>query len=252
MTQNNTTLPSSPLVRADARRVNDLRPIKATLDFVQCAEGSCLIEVGRTRVLCNASVSDKVPKWMENSGKGWITAEYSLLPRSTNTRVDRERKSVSGRTQEIQRLIGRSLRSIANLEALAGYQITVDCDVIEADGGTRTASIVGGFIALSQALLKLKKERNLSQQMLKSYVTAVSVGILDKTPLLDLCYTEDSVAEVDMNVVFAEGGQLIEVQGTGEESTFSRQELNQLLDLAEEGCQSLLKLQKEILNGELP
>jgi ribonuclease PH len=238
--------------RIDQRENNQLRPVKATLDFVQCAEGSCLIEVGRTRVLCNASVTNKVPKWMENSGKGWITAEYSLLPRSTNERVDRERKSVSGRTQEIQRLIGRSLRSVANLEALAGYQVTVDCDVIEADGGTRTASIVGGFIALGQALLKLKKENNLSQQMLKSYVTAVSVGILEQTPILDLCYTEDSAAEVDMNVVFAEGGQLIEVQGTGEESTFSRKQLNQMLDLAEEGCAQLLALQKQMLNGELP
>jgi ribonuclease PH len=238
-------------MRSDNRQNNELRPTKITLDFVSCAEGSVLIEVGKTRVLCNASVQEEVPRWMKDSGKGWITAEYSLLPRSTDTRVQRERKSVSGRTQEIQRLIGRSLRAIADLEALGERQVIVDCDVIEADGGTRTASITGAFIALGIALQKVKAAQGLKGQVLKDYVTAVSVGVLGGTPILDLCYEEDSAAEVDMNIVFASGDKLIEVQGTGEESTFTRQELNELLDLGEKGCGELMALQKTYL-PELP
>jgi ribonuclease PH len=243
--------------RSYNRTPNQLRPIKLTPDFVSCAEGSVLIEVGKTRVLCNASVSDKPPRWLEGTGKGWITAEYSLLPRSTDSRVNRERKGASGRTQEIQRLIGRSLRATANLAAMEGCLVTVDCDVIEADGGTRTASIVGGFVALGMALTKWKKDlpedhSAHGKQIFEDYVTAVSVGVLEGKPILDLDYPEDSAAEVDMNVVIASiSNKLIEVQGTGEESTFSRNELNQLLDLGEKGASELLAAQRALL-GELP
>lgn len=237
--------------RSYDRQCDELRPIRLTPDFVSCAEGSVLIEVGRTRVLCNASLSDRPPKWLEGSGKGWITAEYSLLPRSTDSRVNRERKGASGRTHEIQRLIGRSLRATANLEAMEGLLATVDCDVIEADGGTRTASIVGGFVALGMALNKWKSETNSNQQIFNEYVTAVSVGILEGTPILDLDYPEDSSAEVDMNLVVSSDGKFIEIQGTGEEATFSRAELNALLDLGEKGSRDLLQAQKELL-GTLP
>ena len=246
---------ATKLTRTDGRSVDATRPTTVQTEFVSCAEGSVLIQVGRTRVLCNASVEENVPRWMKGSGKGWITAEYSLLPRSTDTRVQRERKSVSGRTQEIQRLIGRSLRAVADLEALGERQIIVDCDVIEADGGTRTASITGAFIALGIALQKLKANSDLenppSGQVLKHYVTAVSVGVLKGTPILDLCYEEDSAAEVDMNLVFASARDFIEIQGTGEESTFSRQELMQLLELGEKGCTELMALQKQYI-PELP
>jgi len=246
---------ATKLTRSDGRSYDAIRPTSVQTDFVSCAEGSVLIQVGRTRVLCNASVEEDVPRWMKGSGKGWITAEYSLLPRSTDTRVQRERKSVSGRTQEIQRLIGRSLRAVADLEALGERQIIVDCDVIEADGGTRTASITGAFIALGIALQKLKANSDLenppSGQVLKHYVTAVSVGVLKGTPILDLCYEEDSAAEVDMNLVFASARDFIEIQGTGEESTFSRQELMQLLELGEKGCTELMALQKQYI-PELP
>lgn len=239
----------STLIRHDARAMDELRQIKLTPNFVQSADASFLIEVGRTRVLCNATVEKDVPKWLEKKtpAQGWITAEYSLLPQSTNTRVKRERSSISGRTQEIQRLIGRSLRAVANLEAMPGASVIVDCDVIEADGGTRTASIVGAFLAMGCALAKWKTENNVSAQILSDYVTAVSVGILKGTPILDLCYIEDSEAEVDMNLVFASAEKLIEVQGTGEEATFSRKELNALLDLGEKGCTELLALQKQYL-----
>ncbi len=238
-------------MRVDNRSHDELRTVKITPDFVQCAEASYLIEVGRTRVLCNASLTTDVPRWMKDEPKGWITAEYSLLPRSTDSRVRRERSGASGRTQEIQRLIGRSLRAVANLEAMPGVSVTVDCDVIEADGGTRTASIVGAFLALATALNNYKKEAGLTEQILKEYVTAVSVGVLDDQPILDLCYIEDSKAEVDMNLVFASNKDFIEVQGTGEEATFSRKTLNDLLDIGEKGCQELLALQKSFV-AELP
>jgi len=237
--------------RSYNRSVSQLRPLKLTPDFVSCAEGSVLIEVGKTRVLCNASLSTKPPQWLEGSGKGWITAEYSLLPRSTNSRVQRERKGASGRTQEIQRLIGRSLRATADLSAIDGVLATVDCDVIEADGGTRTASIVGGFVALGLALQKWKQENNIQTQIFKDYVTAVSVGILNGTPILDLDYVEDSSAEVDMNLVVASNGSFIEIQGTGEEATYTRSELNALLDMGEIGAKELLKAQRNLL-PELP
>ncbi|MGL1933927.1 MAG: ribonuclease PH [Fibrobacterales bacterium] len=239
------------MTRIDNRTNDQLRNINIIENFVSCAEGSYLIEVGRTRVLCNASIESKVPRWLEGKGKGWVTAEYSLLPRSTDSRVQRERKSVSGRTQEIQRLIGRSLRAITDLEALGEHSIIIDCDVLEADGGTRTASIVAAFMALAQAIKIIKSEEGIEKQILKKWVTAVSVGILDGTPILDLNYPEDSKAEVDMNVVFADGTDLIEVQGTGEESTFTRAELSLLLDLAEKGCGELMEIQKKYV-GELP
>ncbi|MGL1901434.1 MAG: ribonuclease PH [Fibrobacterales bacterium] len=239
------------MTRIDNRTNDQLRNINIIENFVSCAEGSYLIEVGRTRVLCNASIESKVPRWLEGKGKGWVTAEYSLLPRSTDSRVQRERKSVSGRTQEIQRLIGRSLRAITDLEALGEHSIIIDCDVLEADGGTRTASIVAAFMALAQAIKIIKSEEGIEKQILKKWVTAVSVGILDGTPILDLNYPEDSKAEVDMNVVFADGTDLIEVQGTGEESTFTRAELSLLLDLAEKGCGELMAIQKKYV-GELP
>lgn len=243
----------SEFQRHDGRQADQLRAVKLTADFVQSADASFLIEVGRTRVLCNATVEKDVPRWLEKKtpAQGWITAEYSLLPQSTNTRVKRERSSISGRTQEIQRLIGRSLRAVAHLEAMPGASVIVDCDVIEADGGTRTASIVGAFLALGCALKKWKEANGIEGQILSDYVTAVSVGMLGGEPILDLCYIEDSEAEVDMNLVFAGGEKLVEVQGTGEESTFSRKELNAMLDLCEKGCAELLALQKQFL-PELP
>lgn len=239
------------MTRIDNRTIDQLRKIKITPNFVSCAEASFLIEVGRTRVLCNASIEEDVPRWLKGSGKGWITAEYSLLPRSTDSRVRRERKGTSGRTQEIQRLIGRSLRAVANLENMPECSITLDCDVIEADGGTRTASIVGAFLALGTALNKWKSDKGLTAPILRNYISATSVGVLDGEAILDLNYPEDSKAEVDMNVVMADAKDYIELQGTGEECTYSRKQMNELLDLAEIGCIQLLKIQKEFLT-ELP
>ena len=217
------------------------------------AEASYLIEVGKTRILCCASLEDDVPRWMKGKGKGWVTAEYNLLPRSTSSRVKRERAGASGRTQEIQRLVGRALRGVCDLEALGERNYIVDCDVIEADGGTRTASIVGGFMALAKALQRLKANQpTMTKPVLKHYVSAVSVGIVGGVSMLDLCYTEDSEAEVDMNVVRTDSGHFVEIQGTGEESVYSRSQLNDMLDLAEKGCGELLNLQKRYLGVVLP
>src|SRR5690606_37939787 len=241
--------------RPDGRQLDQLRPIKITEDFVSSAEASFLIEVGRTRILCCASVEEELPRWLKGKGQGWVTAEYSLLPRSTNSRVKRERNGASGRTQEIQRLIVRALRGVADLKALGERSLVIDCDVIEADGGTRTASIVGGYLALARALQKLKAatpEAFPQGQILKSLVSAVSVGIVEGVPMLDLCYTEDSEADVDMNVVMTDGGAFVEVQGTGEESVFSRAQLNDLLALAEKGCGELSALQRGLLGDVLP
>ena len=241
--------------RTDGRATDQLRPIKITEDFVQSAESSFLIEVGRTRILCCASLEEEVPRWMKGKGKGWVTAEYSLLPRSTNSRVRRERTGASGRTQEIQRLIGRALRGVCNFEAFGERSIIIDCDVIEADGGTRTASIVGGYLALARTLQKMKAALPQSfpeGQALKHFVSAVSVGVVEGVPMLDLCYTEDSEAEVDMNVVMTQSGDFVEVQGTGEESVFSRKQLNELLALAEKGCGELITLQQSFLGTQLP
>ena len=242
-------------IRPDGRQVDQIRPIKITEDFVSSAESSFLIEVGRTRILCCASLEEDLPRWLKGKGQGWITAEYSLLPRSTNSRVRRERNGASGRTQEIQRLIGRALRGVADLTALGERSLVIDCDVIEADGGTRTASIVGGYLALARALQKMKAatpEAFPEGRILKSLVSAVSVGIVDGVPMLDLCYTEDSEADVDMNVVMTDGGAFVEVQGTGEESVFSRAQLNDLLALAEKGCGELSALQRGLLGDVLP
>ena len=241
--------------RVDGRNIDQLLPIKITEDFVSSAEASYLIEVGRTRILCCASLEEEIPRWLKGKGKGWVTAEYSLLPRSTNTRVKRERSGASGRTQEIQRLIGRALRGVCNLEALGERSYVVDCDVIEADGGTRTASIVGGFMALAKALQRMRATNPAAPAaapILKHFVSAVSVGIVGGVPMLDLCYVEDSEAEVDMNVVRTDSGHFVEVQGTGEESVYSRAQLNAMLDLAEKGCGELVTLQKKFLGSILP
>jgi ribonuclease PH len=240
------------LQRPDSTRAFDeLRALKITAGFVQSADGSVLIESGRTRVLCNATMLPEVPRWLKGKGSGWVTAEYSLLPQSTNERVERERKSLSGRTQEIQRLIGRSLRAAVDLKALGERAIVVDCDVIEADGGTRTASIVGGFIALCLALHKIKQREGIDSKIIAHCITAISVGMIDQTPLLDLCYIEDSKADVDMNVVMCDATSFVEVQGTGEHTTYSRIEMNAMLDLAEKACQTLLYEQMKVI-GELP
>lgn len=243
------------MTRPDGRLADQLRSLKITEDFVQSAESSFLIEVGRTRILCCASVEEEVPRWMKGKGTGWVTAEYNLLPRSTNSRVRRERNGASGRTQEIQRLIGRALRGVCDFAAFGERSIVIDCDVIEADGGTRTASIVGGYLALARALQKQKAaipDVFPPGRALKHFVSAVSVGVVEGVPLLDLCYVEDSEAEVDMNVVMTEKGDFVEVQGTGEESVFSRAQLNDLLGLAEKGCGELIALQRGILGDELP
>jgi ribonuclease PH len=241
--------------RADGRAVDALRTLKVTEGFIATVESSFFIEVGRTRILCSATLESEVPRWLKGKGQGWITAEYSLLPGSGSERVRRERNGASGRTQEIQRLISRSLRSVANLKALGERNILVDCDVIEADGGTRTASIVGGFLALARLLQKHKAAMPTAfpqGSIFKDCVSAVSVGVVEGVPLLDLCYTEDSAAEVDMNVVMTESGEFAEVQGTGEESTFNRKQLNALLDLAEKGCREMHALQRQFLGDILP
>ena len=238
------------MTRIDGRTPDALRPFSIQTDFVSQAEGSVLVTAGRTRVLCNATVDSDIPRWLKGQGKGWVTAEYALLPRSTNTRVDRERKGVSGRTQEIQRLIGRSLRAATDLVALGERQIIVDCDVIEADGGTRTASITGAFVALALALRKL--EPRPSGRILTGWLGAVSVGIVDGVPLLDLCYEEDSKAGTDMNVVSLDGDRLVEVQGTAEHGAYSRSELDAMLDLAQGGIRTLNGIQRSILGDELP
>ncbi|MDB5102347.1 MAG: ribonuclease [Fibrobacteres bacterium] len=247
------------MARVDGRKNDQLRTIKITEDFVSTAEASYLIEVGKTRILCCASLEEEIPRWLKGKNKGWVTAEYSLLPRSTTTRVKRERTGASGRTQEIQRLIGRALRGVVDLEALGERSFVVDCDVIEADGGTRTASIVGGFLALAKALQRMKQSQPSSvvavppmRQILRHYVSAVSVGMVNGEAMLDLCYVEDSEAEVDMNVVRTDSGHFVEVQGTGEESVYSRQQLNAMLDLAEKGCNELVTLQKQFLGSVLP
>jgi len=236
--------------RTDGRSFDALRPFSIQTDFVTQAEGSVLVTAGRTRVLCNATIDAEIPRWLKGQGKGWVTAEYALMPRSTNTRVDRERKGVSGRTQEIQRLIGRSLRAATDLVALGERQVIVDCDVIEADGGTRTASITGAFVALALALRRI--ERTSSAPILTGWLGAVSVGIVDGTPMLDLCYTEDSAAGTDMNVVALDGDRLVEVQGTAEHGAYSRRELDAMLDLAVGGIAELNAIQKTILGGILP
>jgi len=236
-------------MRSDHRAPDELRPTTVTPNYLMHAEGSVLVEAGHTRVICTASVEDRVPPFLRNSGKGWVTAEYGMLPRATGTRMQREASAgkVGGRTQEIQRLIGRSLRSITNLPALGERTIWIDCDVIQADGGTRTAAITGGFVALALALEKLRDREVLKTVPLVDYVAAISVGIVDGEPLLDLAYDDDSRAEVDMNVVKTGDGRFIEVQGTAEGAPFARASLDTLLDLADHGIKQLVAKQRAIV-----
>jgi len=235
--------------RSDQRADNQLRPTQLTPHYLEHAEGSVMIEAGRTRVICTASVEDKVPPFRRGSGKGWVTAEYGMLPRATSTRTIREasRGKLGGRTQEIQRLIGRSLRAVTRLDALGERTVWVDCDVIQADGGTRTASITGGFVALALALQSLKQRGVLTTVPLSDHVAAISVGIVGGTPLLDLAYEEDSNADVDMNVVMTGNGRFIEVQGTAEGAPFSRSDHDALLGLAEHGIAELVEKQQTLL-----
>ena len=233
------------------RNFQEMREISFEIGTNIHAEGSCLVKFGNTHVLCTASIDEKTPPWLRNSGKGWVTAEYGMLPRSTNTRIDREaaRGKQSGRTQEIQRLIGRSLRSIVDLKSLGERQIKIDCDVIQADGGTRTASISGGFVALYQAVNLLKKNYNISQPIIKEFIGAISVGIVNDKPNLDLDYIEDSEAQVDANFVICESGKIAEIQSTGEEYFFSRDQFNSLFDLANKGIQEIIVKQKKCLSA---
>ena len=243
--------------RTDGRRANQTRPLTITTGYLEHAEGSVLIELGATRIICSATVEDKIPPWMRSQkvAGGWVTAEYAMLPRSTPERIVREvvRGRLGGRTQEIQRLIGRALRAVVDLDALGERTIWCDCDVIQADGGTRTAAITGAFVALALAVQKLKEAGALKALPLRDMVAAVSVGMVDGRTMLDLSYEEDVGADVDMNVVMTGSGALVEVQGTAEGSPFSRSDLERLIDLASRGIRRLVKAQREALKGlELP
>jgi ribonuclease PH len=239
--------------RRDGREPDELRPITFTRDFTEFAAGSVLVEFGRTRVLCTASAEERVPPWLRGSGRGWVTAEYSMLPGSTSERTDREaaRGRQSGRTQEIQRLIGRSLRAVTDLSTMGEVQVILDCDALQADGGTRTASICGAYVALHDACTRLVATGRLASHPVTDACAAVSVGVVDALPCLDLDYSEDAHAEVDMNVVMTGSGRYIEVQGTAEGSPFSRGELDALLGLAELGIADIVALQRELV-GEPP
>ncbi len=241
------------MTRHDNRKNDELRPVIITNQYLLHAEGSVLIEMGNTKVICTASVEEKTAQHLKGTGKGWVTAEYGMLPRSTATRKQRDssKGKIDGRTMEIQRLIGRSLRSVVDLEQLGERTVWIDCDVIQADGGTRTASITGAFIAMVEAMKKMKAEGMIKAIPVKSFVSAISVGILDDDEaVLDLPYIEDSVAKVDMNVVMTDQGEYIEVQGTGEDAPFSPAQLQKMLELAAKGCNELNRIQKEIV-GEL-
>jgi ribonuclease PH len=237
--------------RSDGRAAGELRNAKITPGYLPYAEGSVLIEMGNTRVVCGASFEERVPPFLRNSGQGWLTAEYAMLPRSTQTRTPREtgRGGPSGRTHEIQRLIGRSLRAVADMKALGERTITIDCDVLQADGGTRTAAITGAYVAFALANRRLLENGKISRSAVISQVAAVSVGIVDNTPLLDLKYDEDSRAEVDMNVVCTGDGRFIEVQGTAEREPFSRSQMDDLLELAHQGIATLIGMQKAVIDG---
>ncbi len=240
--------------RGDGRLFNEFRSLRITPGFTKHAEGSALIEMGETRVLCTASVEPTLPKWLQGGGKGWVTAEYGMLPRSTHTRITREKANNSGRSQEISRLIARSLRAAVDLKALGERSITVDCDVLQADGGTRTAAITGGFVALTLAIAKLKTAGLVSANAnpISQYVAAISVGLKDGSPLLDLNYDEDSAIGTDMNIVMTADGRFVEVQGTAEMTPFSRTELDGVLTLASEGCRKLFAAQAEIVGAYAP
>jgi len=238
------------LVRPSARRPDELRPVSMTRHYTRHAEGSVMVAFGDTRVLCTASVEEKVPGFLKGRGQGWITAEYGMLPRSTNTRMDREaaRGKQSGRTQEIQRLIGRSLRGVIDMSALGERTIQLDCDVIQADGGTRTAAVTGAFVALHDALSLLKSRGLIEALPLKDFIAAISVGVFEGVPVLDLDYAEDSNCDTDMNVVMTGSGGLVEVQGTAEGVPFTRTQMSALLDLAEKGVGELIRAQKRTLD----
>jgi ribonuclease PH len=235
-------------MRVDQRQPNQLRPLKITTDYLLTAEGSVLIEVGNTRVLCTASIEDTVPAFLRNSGKGWVTAEYSMLPRATATRTAREisKGRASGRTMEIQRLIGRSLRSIMDLNALGERSVILDCDVLQADGGTRTAAITGAYIALSTAIRRMMRYGTLKRSPIRDYVAATSVGVVGGVAMLDLCYTEDSQADVDMNVVMTGSGKFVELQATAEKTAFDDAQLAELLGLARAGIDELIAVQRTL------
>jgi len=237
------------MTRVDGRQPSDLRPIRLQRGWLDHAAGSVLVEFGRTRVLCAASASGGVPRWRKDSGLGWVTAEYAMLPSSTHTRSDREsvKGRIGGRTHEISRLVGRSLRAIIDYKALGENTITLDCDVLQADGGTRTAAITGAYVALVDAVAHLRREGLVKGEPLTGSVAAVSVGIIDGIPMLDLCYEEDVRAGTDMNVVMTGAGHFVEVQGTAEGTPFDREELNALLDVAADGCAELTRLQQEAL-----
>ena len=237
-------------MRKDGREENEMRQVTFTRNFTSHALGSVLTEMGETKVICTAFVEDKVPPFLKGSGRGWITAEYSMLPSATHTRKIREstRGKVEGRTQEIQRLIGRALRSVVDLGQLGERTIWIDCDVIQADGGTRTASITGAFVALMEALIKMREAKKIKEIPVNHYLAAVSVGVVDGVPMLDLCYEEDSSASVDMNLVMTEHEQVVEIQGSGEEATFSLDEMNTMVTLARQGIVQLIQAQKETVN----
>lgn len=238
--------------RVDGRRLDEKRPVKITRNYIKHAEGSVLIEMGETKVICTASIDEKVPPFLKGLGEGWITCEYGMIPRSTQVRKSREssKGKVEGRTMEIQRLIGRALRSVVDLKLLGERTIWIDCDVIQADGGTRTASITGSFIALVDAINKLNSEIQFNTYPITSFVAAISVGIVNGEKILDLCYEEDSNAQVDMNLVMTDSGEFVEIQGTGEERPFSRNDMERMLELSEKGIRELIEIQKEVLGED--
>ncbi len=237
------------MLRIDGRGLDKLRKVTITRNYIKYPEGSCLIELGNTRVICTASVEESVPPFLRGSGTGWVTAEYGMLPRSCQTRIPRGKDS--GRTYEIQRLVGRSLRSVTEMKYLGERTIWVDCDVIQGDGGTRTAAITGSFIALVDALQKLKKDGKISKVPIQDYIAATSVGILDGNMLLDLCYEEDSKADVDMNVIMTGSGEFIEVQGTAERKPFSKDKMDTMLDFAKKGIEELFSVQRKLVGDIL-
>lgn len=239
--------------RIDNRLADGLRPVKITRNYLLHPEGSVLIEVGNTKIICSAMVEERVPPFLKGTGTGWVSSEYSMIPGSTGVRKTRDinKLKIDGRTQEIQRLIGRSLRSVVDLSLLGERTLWIDCDVIQADGGTRTASITGSFVAMVDALKKLKDKNLIEKVPVKAFVSAVSVGIVDNEEILDLCYEEDSGALVDMNIVMTDKGEFVEIQGTGEESTFTYNQLTDLISLASKGCKELYEIQKSALGEEL-
>ena len=234
-------------MRVDGRKADELRKVRIARNYIKSAEGSVLIEMGDTKVICTATVENSVPPFLRGKGTGWVTAEYAMLPRSSSQRIQRERSKVGGRTHEIQRLIGRSLRSVVDMKLLGERSVLIDCDVVQADGGTRTASITGAYVALVEALRHIKKQGLIQTVPVTDFLAAISVGIVDGKPMLDLCYVEDSSAEVDMNLVMTGKGGIVEVQGTAEGKPFSKNELAKLLALGEKGITALIKKQKDLL-----